>query len=158
MPGQVRVSSEEIRDFARDLRAAGGDALVKDMLKGFKLGAKQVTVETRKVALSQLPQRGGLARLVSKAPQRVQARAGNTTASVAVIVSGRKKGSGASQADDGRVRHPVFNRTNASGRRVFAVTKVRPGWFTRTAEFFGPEVQAEISKALDDTARRAGFR
>lgn len=146
-------------DFARALQqAADGDVLVKDMLKGFKTSAKKLVPETRRVALQTLPRRGGLAKRVAKAPQRVVARVGNTTASVAVVVSGRKKGTGASQSDAGRVRHPVFNRVNAQGRRIFVGQDVRPGWFTRTADFYRVDIERDLIDVMDEVGRRAGFR
>lgn len=158
--GAISIAgTDDLYDFARSLRQQGnGEELVKDMLKAFKVAAKKLTPETRKVALEVLPRRGGLARLVAKAPQRVVARVGNTTASVAVVVSGRRKGTGASQADAGRVRHPVFNRVNAQGRRIFVGQDVRAGWFTRTAAFHAVDVQREVIEAMDEAARRAGFR
>lgn len=158
--GAISVAgTDDLLDFARSLQQQeNGQELVKDMLKAFKVSAKKLTPETRRVALQILPQRGGLARLVAKAPQRVVARVGNTTANVAVVVSGRKKGTGASQSDTGRVRHPVFDRVNSDGRRVFVGQDVRAGWFSRTAQFHAPDVQREVIEAMDEAARRAGFR
>lgn len=154
-----RADVSDLRDFAHDLRAAGHADLVRDLLRDLRTGAKQVTVETRRAALANLPRRGGLALRVSKAPQRITARAGNTTATVAVVVPGKKKGNAAVQTDQGFVRHPVFGRVDASGKRVFVRQQTRgAGWFSRTAEFVEPDVLRELDKTMDAAARRAGFR
>lgn len=143
---------------------AAGQAALKNLLKELRTSAKSDVVdETRKVARVTLPRKGGLNVLVAKTPQRITARAGNTTATVSITIKGRSKGSGASQSDTGRVRHPVFNQTVAATkiggkeRRLFVSQRVRPGWFTNTAENAQAKVALAAENSLDKTAKDAGF-
>lgn len=150
----------ELLDLARDLRrTAEGKVLLKSLLKRLRTTARtEITPATRKQALATLPSRGGLAKRVSKSPQRITARAGSTTATVAVIVPGKSKGSGAAAADRGTIRKPVFNRTNADGKRIFVTQNVPSNWFTGPATEAAPKVVADAVKAIEDTARDAGFK
>lgn len=149
----------ELRDLAKDLRrTAEGKVLLKALLKRLRETAKrEITPESRRRALTILPSRGGLAARVAKSPQRITARAGNTTATVAVTVPGKSKGSGAADADRGSVRHPVFNQTRADGGRVFVTQNVPPRWFSDTAEKAAPAVVKDALDGIRDTARDAGF-
>lgn len=144
---------DDLRDLACDLRAAGDDALVKELMKALKAAVKPIVPESRRNALAFLPSRGGLARLVARHPQRVTARAGKTSATVGVVVPGKKKGTGATGANEGTVRHPVFGN-----RKVFINQPVRPGWFDDAAAKQSAQAEDEVVKAMDAVARRAGYR
>lgn len=146
VPVEVRGADDFLRA-ARAMRDAGRGDLLKEMQKALRKAPKTITQQSRQRALSSLPSSGGLAQRVARAPQRVTARAGNTTAKVVLRVG--KKGSGARGADDGLVRHPVFGN-----RRAFVGQRVTPGWFTQTARNQAPQVRREVTDTLADYAAR----
>lgn len=145
----------ELLDLARDLKqTADGKVLLKELLKGIgKVAKDEVVPKSRLNALAKLPAGGGLNKAVARAPQRVTSRAGATTATVAVVLSGRKRGSGAVGADNGQVRHPLFGN-----RERWFTTKVPPHWFTETGDKAAPAVRRAAEAAIEQTARDAGFR
>ncbi len=144
--------AEQFEQLARRMRAAGRGDLLKELQKALKLAVKPVTPKTRARARQVLPTRGGLAARVARAPQRVTARAGNTTTSVRVTVAGKR--SGAAAADAGRVRHPVFDRKNAQGKRVFVEQNVTPGWFSGVVEAERGQVGEDVTQVLEEYTER----
>lgn len=139
--------SEAFGQLAKRLKAAGRGDLVKELQQAGKAAVKPITPKSRQRALERLPSTGGLNRRVAKAPQRVTARTGGSTASVRVTVAGKK--SGAYKANEGSVRHPVFGR-----RGTFAETKVRPGWFSDTVEEETPRAREEFVDVLEQYAKK----
>lgn len=127
---------------AAKLKRAGQSELRKEINKALKETAEDLRTTTRAVARRRLPQRGGFAERVAKAPQRVSV----TSKSVRIVVG--KKGSGARAADEGLIRHPVF------GRRQFVSQRVIPGWFTDTAESQKSEIVDAIGEAMENVARK----
>lgn len=151
----AKRAGDQLLDLSKDLKAtADGKVLLKELLKRLRVLAKtEITPASRRVALAKLPAGGGLNKRVAKSPQRITSRAGGTTATVAVTVPGKSKGSGAAAADRGEVRHPLFGN-----RESWHVTKVPARWFSDTAEKAAPKVLAEALDAIEATAKEAGFR
>lgn len=112
-----------------------------------------MTPRSRANARERLPSRNGLAERVAKAPQRVTARAGTSTATVKLVVSNKKSGAYGADAS-GVIRHPVFGRVNASGKRVFVAQRVQRGWFEDATIDSRPGMRAEVVAVLDDFADR----
>lgn len=133
--------AEEFLALSKRMKAAGQGELRKELNKALKAAVKPLTPKTR-AAASRLPQRGGLAALVAKEPQTVQVRTGAATAGVRLVV-GKRRGV-ARQADEGTIRHPVF------GRKPFVAQRVRPGWFTETAEDNFTDIQDGVVEVLED--------
>lgn len=145
-PDDFRVEgSDRLLALARAMRAAGQGDLLKEMLKELKVAPKRVTAESRRNT-DRLPSSGGLAKRVAKAPQRVTARAGGTSATVRLTVPGKK--SGAAAANAGKVRHPVF------GRRTFVSQDVPKGWFDDAVESETPGIRDDLVAVLDDYTER----
>ncbi len=151
--------ADALLQLGKRLKAAGGAPVMKELRKALQAGAKPITPATRKEALRRLPSTGGstkrakkdpLNKRVAKAPQRVTARVGNTTASVRVTVAGKK--SGAYGANVGKVRHPVFARKGQP--RKWVSQDVRPGWFDDPAEREAPKAQDEIVDVMTEFAKR----
>lgn len=136
---------------SKALKEAGRGDLRKELNKRLKAAVKPVIAETRARARQTLPQGGGYAALVARAPQRVQVRTGQETAGVRVVVVRDK--SSAARANRGVIRHPVF------GHDVWVDQPVTPGWFDVPAEAAAPEVrkavQAAMQSVVDDIVRGA---
>lgn len=155
--GDFRVEGEDqLLHLGRRLRDAGRGDVLKELTKELRLTVKPTIPRARAVARRTLPQRGGLAARVAKAPIRVTVRAGNTTSRVSLVVPGKKKGNASTQTDRGFVRHPVFNRMNSSGRRIFVrqETPAATGWFSGTVRDEAPRVRTDLAQVLDKYAQR----
>lgn len=136
------TGADDFYRLSKALKAAGRGDLRKELNKALRNATKPLIRKTRQAALDKLPQRGGLARSIAKAPQRVQVRTGQQTAGVRIV------GKGAS-LDRGRFRHPVFGN-----REVFVEQTVEPGWFSETLAAGAPEVRPEIEQALESIAQQ----
>lgn len=143
---EIRGADEFLR-LSKALKAAGRGDLRKALTAGIKKAAKPLIGKSRDEARARLPQRGGLAAVVAKAPQRVQVRTGAKTAGVRIVVGG--KGGAARGANAGVIRHPVFGN-----RGVWVSQKVRPGWFEDPMNDGAPIVRPEIERAMEDVAEQ----
>lgn len=142
MSDDFRVSgAEDFLKLSKALKAAGRTELRKELTKGLREGAKPLIPITREAAREMLPKHGGLNERVARAPQRVAVKTGGDPG--VKLVAG-KSGSGARAADAGVVRHPTFGN-----RAAFRATRVRPGWFTNTAEQHVGEVLPALEKAVE---------
>lgn len=138
--------AEDFLKLSKALKAAGETELRKELNAALRNAAKPLIPMTRQAARSRLPQRGGLAESVARAPQRVQVRTGDRTAGVRLVVGGRR--SAARAANRGVIRHPVFGRPNS-----WVEQDVEPGWFDETLEKEAPRVaRPAIEQALESIA------
>lgn len=138
---------------SKALKGAGSGAMRKELNKRLKAAAKPVIEQSRAEALRTLPQRGGYAVLVARAPQRIQVRTGARTAGVRVIVARDK--SSARRANRGLIRHPVFGNRDVWVDQQLATS----GWFDGPAQAALPEMREAAEKAMqsivDDIVRGA---
>lgn len=136
---------------SKALKAAGETELRKELHKGVKKAARPLIPKARAAAKTQLPQRGGLAKRVAGSPMRTQVRTGTNKYGVRLVVG--KNGSGARDANRGRIRHPVFGN-----RDRWVDQRVPSGWFDDTMRAAAPairkDVQAAIDKVVNDIAKR----
>lgn len=141
---EVRGAEDFIR-LSKALKHAGRTEMRKELNAGLKRAAKPLIAKTRAEARQRLPQRGGLAERVAKAPQRVQVRTGARTAGVRIVVAGSAKGP--RNANRGFIRHPVFGN-----REVWVEQKVPAGWFDDPLKASAPEVRNDLEKVLESIA------
>lgn len=139
------VKGDDFYRAAKAMKDAGRKDLRKELNRRMRVAAKPLIPKTRAAAKEKLPTEGGLAARIAKDPQRVAVRTGKKTAGVQLVVG--KRGSGARQADEGRVRHPVF------GRKVWVGQDVEPGWFSGTLQDEADSVLPAIAEALDDVSK-----
>ena len=133
--------AEQFLQLSKALKAAGALDLRKELHRELRKAGKPLVKETRDVARRTLPQRGGLARLIAKAPQRVQVRTGLDTAGIR-LVAGKRRGAAETSNNLGLVAHPVFGR-----RENWEDTRVRKGWFTDTLNDKGPATARPLVEA-----------
>lgn len=138
--------ADQFLALSKALKHAGRTELRKELNKAMRDGAKPLIPKARAEALRRLPQRGGLAKQVSKEPARVQTRTGRDPG-VRVVV-GRKRG-GARQANRGVVRHPVFGN-----REVWVDQKVPPGWFDEPMAASAPEIRKALEQGIEEMAQK----
>ena len=146
---------EGFTSLSKALKGAGSGAMRKELNKRLKAEAKPVIEESRAEARRTLPQRGGYALLVARAPQRVQVRTGAKTAGVRVVVARDK--SSARRANRGVIRHPVFGNREVWVDQPLGTS----GWFDTPAEAALPRMREAAEKAMqsivDDIVRGAAL-
>lgn len=151
--GAAAVSAEDFVKLSKALKAAGRTEMRKELNKGLREAVKPLIKETRAEARRVLPQRGGYAALVARAPQRVQVRTGDKTAGVRLIVARDK--SSARRANLGVIRHPVFGNREVWVDQRLAVD----GWFDVPTQNAKPRItaaaKAAMQKVADDIVRGA---
>ena len=136
---QVKGAEDFLR-MSKALKAAGRTDMRKQLNKALKDATKPLIAQT-KAATSRLPQSGGLAASVRRAPQRVQILTGRNPG---VRIIAGKRGDGARAADLGTIRHPVFGN-----REVWVNQAVQPRWFTETLEQGAPTVRPHLVDAME---------
>lgn len=140
--------AERFLALSKALKAAGQTELRKDLNKSMKDAVKPLIPKARDAAGRMLPQKGGLAKKVSKTPIRPQVRTGQDTAGVRLVV-GKRRGSAAASTNRGTVSHPVFKTG------VWVQQSVTPGWFDATLEAEAPAVTRQaIEDALEVMSQR----
>lgn len=149
------VSGEDFYRLSKALKAAGRTDLRKDLNKALRAAGKPLIGKTRAAARDRLPQGGGLAAGVAKAPQRVQVRTGEKTAGVRIVVANNK--SAARAANRGQVRHPVFG----TDKWVTQALPRAEGWFDDTLareapRIAGPAIEEAIDAMVQRVIREAG--
>jgi hypothetical protein len=137
--------ADQLGDLAKRLRAQGdsGKGLKKELVSSINRATKPVRADAKRAAKDRLPQRGGLAALVARAPMRTKTATGRNPG-VSIVT----KGDAVRSTDRGMVRHPVFN-TGAWVRQP-----VPPGWFTDTMRRSSPLVRHEVLRAMRVVAQR----
>lgn len=147
------AASRQLAEIAARLKATGDRGLRLQMMRGLKAGTKPLIDQARERARETLPHSGGLNDREADQPILASVRTGARTAGVRVVA--RKLGG--YQADRyGYVRHPVFGKVRADGRRVWAKEPVQTpdavGWFTNTFASGAGEVTPQLLKVLEETA------
>lgn len=137
---------EDLARLSKALRDAGRKEIRRDLNRALKQATKPLIEDTRKEAIRRLPKRGGLAKRVAEAPQRVQVRTGRDMG-VRLVVAGSK--TGAKAANDGLIRHPVFGN-----RAVWVEQKVRPGWFDDPLRAAASRITPDLERAMEQTVDR----
>ena len=141
----VITGGDQLYVVAKRLR--GADKVIrKELLQGIRDGAKPVTAAVKANALAVLPNRGGLAALVSKSSVRVQTNTSAGKAGVRIVAKNAKNIYG---MDQGRLRHPVFGN-----RTAWVEQSVPPGWFTKPIEASAETFRGHIIQAIDRAAQQ----
>lgn len=133
--------ADQFLRLSKALKAAGQTEVRKELNKALRDATKPLIVETRAAAGQRLPQRGGLARRMSKAPQRVKVSTGRDPG-VSIVLKAQPG------IKNGTIRHPVF------GGPAFVTQRVDGTWWDDTLEAGAPRVLPEIEKALAAVARQ----
>lgn len=143
--------AEDFLKLSKALKAAGRTEMRKELNKRIKKAAKPLIPKARAQARATLPQAGGLADAVARAPMRIQVQTGARTAGVRVVVG--KDRSGARGANQGVIRHKTF------GHEPWREQKVPRDWFDgpmrESTSEIRPEVEKAIKSVLEDIVREA---
>jgi hypothetical protein len=124
----------------------GGKGARSEMLRTIRLETKPLRQGLKGSALSTLPKRGGLNKLVAASSITTRIRTGARTAGVVIYAKGRNLRDVAT-TDEGTVRHPVFGN-----KKAWVSQPVDAGWWTKPLEAFGPTAQKALAKAMERIA------
>lgn len=141
------LSTRELDDFARDLKAAGKDVQT-ELYRGLNSVTKDLRAELKASALETLPKRGGLAALVAGASITARIRRGSTFGVRLQVRDRRGKSFNAAGLDAGLNEHPTYNHKPTVKQSVPA------GWFTKPWEKFGADAQKAMLQVVDNIRAR----
>lgn len=159
------TGAAELAALSRRLKEAGEKGLAKELTQGITraMGPLRKT-ELPQSALSTLPRRGGLAKIVSKSQFRVSRR--NSARSPGLRLTA-KNIYDLYRMDKGTVRHPVFSRkyrtiggVKVKYRRQQRVLNkwvsqpVTPGWFTNPTQKAAPQIRQNVNTAMVNVVRQ----
>ena len=141
----------DLRNVALRLEATGQVGLKRAMYRNLRAATAAAPERVRQSALDTLPKTGHLNEWVADAVIKTTISRGVRSAGVSLRM--RKTGHDLPAINAGLVRHPVYGQ-----RKVWAYTRVTPGFFTKPLEGMRPEVTAACIAAMRQAAIEAGFR
>ncbi|MBI1757976.1 MAG: hypothetical protein HYR62_01890 [Actinobacteria bacterium] len=144
----VRITgADQLATVAKSLKDAGNRDLRRELFRSIQRATKPLKAEVKAEALRVLPNRGGLARMVSRSRLTTKTRTGRSPG-VTIVATGKID---IGSLDRGRLRHPLFG-----DREHWYQQEVRPHWFTGAIDRDIDHVQAELLAAIDAVARKIG--
>lgn len=147
------MADEYGRDFlaaAEVLNEAGDKGLRNEVYADFRKAARPLGEKVIAQGAAAMPKRGGLSAILAKA--KMSQSNSTTGRNPAVALSFRTNPSHALKAmNDGDVRHPAWPRPGV--KRVWRVTKVEPGAYSRPFEAGRDDVAKEIVDGLNRVAQ-----
>jgi len=140
------TGSAQLAALAVRLKVAGDKTLRTELLRGLKSGADPLVKAVAEAARNQLPKRGGLNEQVAGQKVKVQVRTGARTAGVRLTTDAPDT----KQTDSGFVRHPVFGHRD----RKWPTQQIpaAKGWWSKTLANGAPDVQPELTAAMERVA------
>lgn len=182
MPMRVRAKAPDLKQLARDLKAAGRRDLQKELYAGLNRATKPLRAEIKANALATLPSEGGLAALVANAninvrggggkvrivakPKRAVSRADRERVDrqnrAAEATKGLTKAEGrVSRARLGATSAQDLQRINDGtvrhptyGHAPTVTQRVPPKWFDAPIEASTDDVVEELLDAIDTVAAK----
>lgn len=145
--------AEQLEALGRRLKAAGGNNLRKELLRGIRESNKGTVKRIRESAARELPRGGGLADLVSRSQIGTRTRLSGRGAGVTITGTG-KSVKNLRRINEGKLRHPVFARAENRKHWAWVDQAVRPHWFDKPVEDDLPEIRTSVERVMKDVARR----
>lgn len=145
--------ADQLEALGRRLKAAGGNNLRKELLRGIRASNKGTIAKIRASARTELPHSGGLAELVSRSRIGTRTRLTGTGAGVTITGTG-KNVRNLRGLNEGRLRHPVFARAENRKHWAWVSQAVRPHWFDQPVTDDLPHIRKSIEQVMADVARR----
>lgn len=136
----------QLEAIGRRLKETGDKELRRDLLRGINRALKPAKAAVKAAALRDLPQGGGLNRVV--ASSRIGSRTRTAGRNPAVFLTGKKSGHDLRSLDKGKARHPTF------GHEPWVTQDIKPGWWSETLAGQVPSIRREVIDVMDDVARR----
>lgn len=136
--------AEQFYRLSKALKAAGEKDLRNELNRRIRIAARPVIADIRAAAIAGLPREGGLGTFISKKQHRVVTRTGRNPG-VGIRINKQDP-----RLDtEGRLGHPVFNRRDKAGKRVYVVQQVRPGVLSEGFQSAAPRVRDDIVAAIN---------
>lgn len=149
-PLHLTVEGNGLKVLQHKMKALGdgGKVLRRELNTALRTGARPLIEDARSSARSNLPQAGGLADRVASAPMRVAVSASRREPGVKIVV----KGVDARSTNSGRIRHPVYKRSDRP--TVWVTQRINPGWFTDAMRENAPRVRPHLLAAMERAAQQ----
>lgn len=129
------------------MKRLGEGQLRREMLAGIRKAARPLIPAARESALANLPHTGGLNEVIAASKFAIRTRTSGSSLGVRVIGASRHA---LEQIDEqGIVRHPTWGN-----RKAWAVTHVKPGWFSNAMHEHADGPRHEVIRVINDIARR----
>lgn len=136
--------ADEFLKLSKALKSAGRTGMRKELNKRIRAAAKPAIKNVKDAARAGLPQAGGAGAFIAGKKFRVATKTGRDPG-VSVVMAKQDP-----RLDtEGRLAHPVFGRQTADGRRVYAVTRVRPGVMSSGFQDAAPEIRKDVEAAIE---------
>lgn len=144
-----RKAMAKLDALAQALRDAGAKDLQKELTAGLRRAVRPMKKELQRGALGILPYRGGLAELVVAGTRfRTKVSVGKNPS---VRISASLPGHDLAAMERGRLRHPTFGHRDGPH---WVTQQIRPHWFSDSGVLAAQDARVEISKAIDNVARK----
>lgn len=142
--------ADELNRLARKLKEVGDKGLRKELYRGLQRATKPIRADVQRSLATRLPERGGLARKMSRARVTSKIRTANRNTRLTIQVSSPRGEDFDVQAmDRGRLRHPVFGR-----RGKWVTQQIPPGAVSEPLEAGADTARTEATAALSRVARQ----
>lgn len=162
---EVRVEgAATLRKLAAHIRAEGNKSLTRQLGDALSRAADPVREAIRKSADETLPHRGGYAETFDRHLKFRTSRSNKgedeTTVSLFTYAEGESERRDIRALEAGKLRHPVYGRSRAGGRKgerianPWSVTSIRAGFWQRGTDHALDEAQKELQNVINEFADR----
>lgn len=161
---EVRIEgAATLKRVAAKMRAEGNKDLSRDMGRALGKAADPIRNAIRESAAQTMPRSGGYdAAFDASLRFRVQRRESANTASLNLVTyaDGTKERRDIRALEAGNLRHPIYGRSRAGGRKgerfanPWSVTKIRAGFHKRGTDGAMDETQKAANTVIQDYAHR----
>lgn len=137
--------AEKLALLAKALKQVGDRELRLELLKGLREATKPTKEKVKESFKTNLPQRGGLAALISgDAKLTTQNRMAGKNPGVRIKA---RAGHDIKRMDKGRLRHPIYG-----SRKKWVTQAIEPGVFSKPIEDDAPQMRDEILAGMERVA------
>lgn len=123
------------------------DALLAEMRTDVTNALVPLQGDVSKSAVSLLPRRGGLGRLIAASPSAIGTNRGAGVASGVRLTT--SSGHDIAAMDRGRLRHPLFG-----DRKHWYTQTVTAGWWSIPVARSKPSIQAAVNRAMENVKQK----
>jgi hypothetical protein len=147
---EISAATDDFQKAANAIKAAGDGTLRTELTKALRDIAKPFAQFVLLKGAAELPKRGGLSYRVAGASIST-----NTSSTLRVTMTlTNKQGYALGAMNRGIIRHPVFNRTNAEGKREWVQQSIRSNLWTTPFNQNVPAIRAQLVAAANKVLQK----
>lgn len=149
---ELTAGTDQFRKAAIAIADAGNSGLRTELTKALRAIAQPFAHDVLITGAAQLPKRGGLAYRVAGASIST-----NTSSTLRVTMTlSNKQGYALGAMNRGILRHPVFGRVNAEGKREWVQQSIRSNLWTTPFNAGVPKVRDQLVTAANQVLAKIG--